>query len=287
MKKIVIPVVVFLTLILILTGAYIVKEDEYACIKRFGKVIDIKDSAGLYFKVPFLDSKFELPKKKILYDLQPSNVLTEDKKAMVVDNYVVWKISDPLEFYKSVGLVSEAEKRIDAAVYNAVKNTMGTLKQNSIINEKLSARGEFNATVKEEVANQIKHYGIDIIDVKIKKLDLPIENEESVYKRMISEREKIAEQFIAEGEYEAQKIKNEVDKEVAILISQAKAKEQELLGEGEAEYMKILADAYSGEKMEFYEFIRSLEAMKTSLKGEKTLVLPLDSPITKYLISDK
>ena len=287
MKKIVIPIVVFFTLVVILTSAYIVKEDEYACIKRFGKVVDIKDSAGLYFKVPFLDSKFEFPKKKILYDLQASNVLTEDKKAMVVDNYVVWEISDPLEFYKSVGLISEAEKRIDAAVYNAVKNTMGTLKQTNIINEKLSQRGELNETVTEEVANQIKHYGINIIDVKIKKLDLPVENEESVYKRMVSEREKIAEQYIAEGEYEAQKIKNDVDKEVAILISQAKAKEQELLGEGEAEYMKIIADAYSGDKMEFYEFIRSLEAMKTSLKGEKTLVLPIDSPITKYLISDK
>jgi len=287
MKKLVIPVVVFFALLAILMSAYIVKEDEFACVKRFGKVVDIKDSAGLYFKIPFLDSKFVLPKKKILYNLQPSNVLTEDKKAMVVDNYVLWEISNPLEFYKSVGLVSEAEKRIDAAVYNAVKNTLGTLKQTNIINEKLSARGEFNEAVTEEVANQIKHYGIDIIDVKIKRLDLPVENEESVYKRMISEREKIAEQYIAEGDYEAQKIKNEVDKEVAILISQAKAKEQELLGEGEAEYMKILANAYSGDKLEFYEFIRSLEALKTSLKGDKTLVLPIDSPLTKYLVNDK
>lgn len=287
MKKFIIPIVAFLALITVLMSAYIVKEDEYACVKRFGKVVAIKDSAGLYFKVPFIDGKFVLPKKKILYNLQPSNVLTEDKKAMVVDNYVVWEISDPLEFYKSVGLVSEAEKRIDAAVYNAVKNTLGTLKQTNIINEKLSARGEFNDVVTQEVANQIKHYGIDIKDVKIKRLDLPVENEESVYKRMISEREKIAEQYIAEGDYEAQKIKNEVDKEVAIMISEARAREQELLGEGEAEYMKILADAYSGDKMEFYEFVRSLEAMKTSLKGDKTVVLPIDSPITKYLINDK
>lgn len=287
MKKIIISIVGFIALIAILMSAYIVKEDEYACVKRFGKVVDIKDSAGLYFKVPFLDNKFVLPKKKILYNLQPSNVLTEDKKAMVVDNYVIWEINDPLEFYKSVSLISEAEKRIDAAVYNAVKNTMGTLKQTSIINEKLSTRGEFNEAVTEEVANQIRHYGIDVKDVKIKRLDLPVENEEAVYKRMISEREKIAEQYLAEGDYEAQKIKNEVDKEVAILISQAKAKEQELLGEGEAEHMRILADAYSGEKMEFYEFIRSLEAMKASLKGDKTLVLPLDSPLTKYLVTDK
>ncbi|WP_010249846.1 protease modulator HflC [Acetivibrio cellulolyticus] len=285
MKKVLIAAAAFIALIVILMSAYIVKEDEYACIKRFGKVIETKSSAGLYLKVPFVDSKFVLPKKKILYDLQPSNVLTKDKKAMVVDNYVIWEITDPLEFYKSVSLVSEAEKRIDAAVYNAVKNTMGTLEQSSIINEELSGRGAFNEAVTKDVANQIKRYGIEVKDVEIKRLDLPSENEESVYKRMISEREKIAEQYVAEGNYEAQKIKNEVDKQVNILISEAKSKEQELLGEGEAEHIKILADAYSGDKMEFYEFIRSLEAMKTSLKGDKTLVLPLDSPLTKYLIN--
>ncbi|NLL06852.1 MAG: protease modulator HflC [Clostridiaceae bacterium] len=287
MKKVIIPIVVFFLLITTLMSAYIVREDEYACINRFGKIIDIKSSAGLYFKVPFVDNKFVLPKKKILYDLKPSDVLTGDKKAMVVDNYVLWEISDPLKFYQSVSLISEAEKRLDAAVYNAVKNTMGTLEQASIINENLSGRGELDTVITSEVANQIKPYGIDIKDVRIKKLDLPVENEEYVYKRMISEREKIAEQYIAEGAYEAQKIKNEVDKQVTIMISEAKAKEQELLGEGEAEHIKILADAYSGEKMEFYEFIRSLEALKASLKGDKTLVLPIDSPLTKYLVKDK
>jgi membrane protease subunit HflC len=217
--------------------------------------------------------------------LTASNVLTKDKKDMVIDNYVIWQISDPVEFVKSISFVSEAEKRIDAAVYNSVKNTMGTLEQNSIINEKLSGRGEFNDTVKKEVSRQLKSYGIIVNDVKIKRLDLQPENEEAVYKRMISEREKIAEHFKAEGDYEAMKIKNEVDKQKNILISQAKATEQELLGEGEAQYIKILADAYSGEKKEFYEFIRTLEAMKKSLKGEKTLVLPLDSPLTRYLVN--
>ncbi|MFZ5988570.1 MAG: protease modulator HflC [Bacillota bacterium] len=285
MKKIVVISAVIIVFIVVLTSAYIVNEGEYVCIKRFGKIIETKSSAGLYFKVPFVDTKFVLPKKKVLYDLAASNVLTKDKKDMVIDNYVIWQISDPVEFVKSISFISEAEKRIDAAVYNSVKNTMGTLEQNSIINEKLSGRGEFNEAVKKEVSRQLKNYGIIVFDVKIKRLDLPPENEDAVCKRMISEREKIAEQFNAEGEYEAKKIKNEVDKEINILISQAKAKEQELLGEGEAEYIKILADAYSGEKKEFYEFIRSLEAMKKSLKGDKTLVLPLDSPLTKYLVN--
>lgn len=281
-KRIIAVCAVVFALIILFMSTFIVTEGEYVCIRRFGKIIDTKESAGLYFKVPFIDDKLTLPNKKIVYDLTPSNVLTRDKKDMVIDNYVIWQISDPVEFVKSIGFISEAERRIDAAVYNTVKNTMGTLEQNNIINEKLSGRGEFNKTVTDEVARQLKDYGIVVFDVQIKRLDLPVENEETVFKRMISEREKIAEQFRAEGEYEANKLKNEVDKEVNILISEANAKAQELIGEGEAEYIKILADAYSGDKKEFYEYIRTLEAMKKSLKGEKTLILPLDSPLTKY-----
>lgn len=286
MKKVIIGVGIILTVILIFSSAYIVKEGEYVSIRRFGKIVETKDKAGLYFKTPFIDSKFTLSKKKVMYDLAASNVLTKDKKAMVVDNYVIWQITNPLEFVKSVTYVAEAEKRIDAAVYNSVKNTIGTIEQASIIDEKLSGRGELNDAITKEVARQLETYGITIHDVNIKKLDLPPENEETVYSRMISERQKIAGQYKAEGEREAMKIKNEVDKEKNILISQAKAKEQELIGEGEAEYIRILADAYSGEKKEFYEFIRSLEAMKKSLKGDKTIVLPIDSPITKYLIDN-
>ncbi len=281
-KRIIAVCAVVFALIILFMSTFIVTEGEYVCIRRFGKIIETKESAGLYFKVPFIDDKLTLPNKKIVYDLTPSNVLTRDKKDMVIDNYVIWQISDPVEFVKSIGFISEAERRIDAAVYNTVKNTMGTLEQNNIINEKLSGRGEFNKTVTDEVARQLKDYGIVVFDVQIKRLDLPVENEETVFKRMISEREKIAEQFRAEGEYEANKLKNEVDKEVNILISEANAKAQELIGEGEAEYIKILADAYSGDKKEFYEYIRTLEAMKKSLKGEKTLILPLDSPLTKY-----
>lgn len=281
-KKIIAVCAVVFALIILSSSMFIVTEGEYVCIRRFGKIIDTKDSAGLYLKVPFIDSGLTLPNKKIVYDLEASNVLTKDKKDMVIDNYVIWHITNPVEFVKSIGYISEAERRIDAAVYNTVKNTMGTLEQNSIINEKLSGRGEFDKIVTEEVSRQLTSYGIMVYDVKIKRLDLPVENEETVYHRMVSEREKIAEQYRAEGEYEANKIKNEVDKEVDILISEAKSSAQELIGEGEAEYIRILSDAYSGEKKEFYEYIITLEAMKESLKGEKTLVLPIDSPLTKY-----
>jgi len=221
-KKAVLVCTLIFALIILFSGMFIVTEGEYVCIRRFGKIIDTKDSAGLYFKMPFIDSKLTLPIKNTL---QPSGVKRIDKgqKDMVIDNYVIWQISDPVEFVKSIGYISEAERRIDAAVYNTVKNTMGTLEQNSIINEKLSGRGKFDKIVTDEVARQLSGYGITVYDVKIKKLDLPVENEETVYERMISEREKIAEQYKAEGEYEANKIKNEVDKQVNIIISEAKA----------------------------------------------------------------
>ncbi len=282
MKKIVIPMVLIVFIGIILS-IYTVNEGEYACVKRFGKIVEIKKEAGIAFKIPFLDEITRLPQKKIVYDLTPSDVLSADKKAMVIDNYVIWEIEDPLQFVKTVSYIAEAEKRIDAAVYNVVKNTMGLLQQNQVINEEESGRGMFDKKVTEEVAKHMEGYGIQVLEVKIKRLDLPPANENAVYSRMISEREKIAAQYIAEGEYEASKIKNEVEKEVNIMISQARAREQELMGEAEAEYIRILADAYSGEKAEFYEFIRTLDAMKKSLKGRKTLILPIDSPITRYL----
>lgn len=282
MKKFGILVVVGLAIVLLM-ASFTVNEDEYGCVKRFGKIIEVREEPGIAFKVPFMDQVTTLPKTKIVYNLTPSDVLTADKKAMVIDNYVVWRITDPIQFIKSVTYIAEAEKRIDAAVYNVVKNTMGTLQQNEIINEKQSGRGKFDMLVTESVSAQLQNYGITVLDVKVKRLDLPAANEKAVFSRMISEREKIAAQFKAEGEYEASKIKNEVSKEMNILKSQAKAREQELIGEGEAAYMKILADAYSGDKKEYYEYIRTLEAMKKSLKGNKTLILPLDSPITKYL----
>jgi membrane protease subunit HflC len=282
MKKIWI-VAVLVAIVSFALSLFTVNEGEYACVKRFGKIIEVRSKPGIALKIPFLDEVTTLPNKQIIYDLTASDVLTADKKAMVIDNFVLWRIIDPLQFVKSVTYIAEAEKRIDAAVYNVVKNTMGTLQQNEIINEKESGRGKFDQIVKEAVAKQLEGYGISVLDVKIKRLDLPPSNENAVFSRMVSEREKIAAQYIAEGEYEASKIKNEVSKEANILVSQAKAREQELIGEGEAEFIRILADTYSGDKAEFYEFIRTLDAMKKSLKGSKTLILPIDSPITRYL----
>ena len=268
-------------------GAYFtVDEDEYACVVRFAKIIDVKGEAGLYFKMPFIDSIKTYPKNMQLYDVKPSDGITKDKKTMQVDCYVVWKISDPLRFYQTLGYISEAETRLDTIAYNNVKTILGTLNQSDIINENPpEERNEIYREITEKVKVGAESYGIEVIDVKIKRFDLPSENEQAVYTRMISERNQMAEKYRADGEYQAALIINEVDKKYNIIISDAKLEAEKLVAEGEKQYMKILSEAYNTPaKREFYEFLRGLDALKSSLNGdETTIILGKDSEIAKIL----
>jgi membrane protease subunit HflC len=185
---------------------------------------------------------------------------------------------------KTVSRITEMENRIDAVVYNAVKNTLGTMNQADIINSDNGSIDGVNIKITEMVNTQLKNYGVSTVAVEIKRLDLPADNEEAVYNRMVSERTQMAETFRADGNLEASKVVNETDKVVGILLSKAKARAEELKGQGEGEYMKIIADAYSTEdRASYYEFIRSLEALKVTMKGEKTIFLPADSYIVKVL----
>jgi membrane protease subunit HflC len=280
-----VKLVIFVFLVIsIANSAYVVRESEYAYVTRFSKFVKIQDTAGLHFKLPLLDKIEKLPKYRMMYDIPPSEVLTGDKKTLVVDNFIVWQIDDPYTFMRTVSRISEMENRIDAVVYNAVKNTLGTMDQTTIINSDTSSIDDVNDIITKLVNAQLKNYGISTVAVEIKRLDLPKDNESAVYNRMISERKQMAESFRAEGNLEASKIVNETDKEVGILLSQASAKAEELKGQGESEYMKIIAEAYSTEdRRSYYEFIRSLEALKIAMKGEKTLILPADSYIVRLL----
>lgn len=264
--------------------AYIVKENEYAYVTRFSRFEKLQDTAGLHFKMPLIDMVEKIPQYRMMYDIPPSEVFTGDKKTLVVDNFAVWQIDDPYTFMKTVGRISEMENRIDAVVYNAVKNTLGTMNQTEIINSNNSSIDDVNLKITEMVNNQLKNYGISTVAVEIKRLDLPKDNETAVYNRMISERTQMAESYRAEGNLEASKVVNETDKEVGILLSKAKATAEELKGQGESEYMKIIAAAYSTEdRVQYYEFIRSLEALKTTMQGDKTIILPADNFIVKVL----
>ncbi len=291
-KKVIIrSLLAALALAVVVCGAsafYTVEENEYACVVRFSKIISTTDTAGLHMKMPFIDSTKIFPKAIMLYDIPPSEVLTSDKQNMTVDSYVLWRISDPLLFYQSLGSTTVAEQRLDAITYNALKTVMGTLSQKDIINEEPpSERNDIYAGISSNVSNLAKNYGIDIVDVKIKRLDLPEANEQAVYQRMISERKQMAEKYTADGEYEASIIRNNVDKQVNIIVSNARAKAAELQAEGEAEYMKMLANAYNTQdKQEFYAFTQALDALLASLDGnEKTIILSRDSELARLLIS--
>jgi len=291
---IVLGIVLLLVIILVASTAYTVKENQYGIVRQFGKVVSIKDEAGVYIKIPFIEDVTYLPKTLMLYDVTPSEVLTADKKALVVDSYIVWKITDPLRFVQSIGTIDEMESRLDAATFSVVKNTMGTMEQTSIIQSGASenSRNEVNALITEKVNEQITgEYGVAVQSIEIKKLDLPEDNEAAVYERMISERQQMAAKYVAEGELQASVIRNDTDKEAAIIISEASAEAEKLKGEGEAEYMRIIAEAYATEEqVEFYEFYRSLEAMKKSLLTEngnkRVLILSEDSFIAQMFLGE-
>ena len=280
-------VIVLLALFVLSQSFYTVEPNQYANTVRFSKTVNTISEAGLYFKIPFIDEVKFFPKEVLLYDMKPSDVLTADSKSMQVDNYVTWRITDPLTFYKTLGNIAEAETRINMITYSAIRVEMGKLERDTIINPKdIESRDKFNENVISATADATKSYGIEIMDIKIKKLDLPSDNEQAVYNRMISERNKIAAEERAEGEKEATLIKNEVDKETGILISNATAEAEKIKAEGEGEYMKILAEAYNTEdKQDFYEFIRALDALEVSLSGQSTIILGKDSALADALIN--
>lgn len=286
-KKIWIVVIVAVVLILGAASMYTVAENEYACTVRFSKIIDTVDQPGLHFKVPFLDSVKYFTKATQLYDIPPSEVLTSDKQNMTVDCYILWSIDQPKLFYQTLGSTSVAEQRLNALTYNELKTVMGTLAQADIINmEDGSKRNDIYENIAVDVDALARTYGIRVEDVKIKQFDLPESNLNAVYNRMISERNQMAEKYTADGNYEASIIRNDVDKQVNIIVSDAQAEAAKREAEGENEYMRLLAEAYdTQDKKDFYEFTLALEALKASLTGdEKTVILDGNSKLAQILM---
>lgn len=265
-----------LSMSVVITGA-----DEYTLVKQFGRVDRINEKAGLTFKTPFVEETASLPKKTLIYDLATSDVITKDKKTMVTDSYVLWKITNPLKFTQTLNSnIANAESRINTTVYNSLKNVISGMTQTEVISGR---DGELNDAIMDNIGEAMKEYGIDLIIVETKHLDLPSDNKTAVYERMISERNNIAASYTAEGESEAKMIRTMTDNEIAVSISEAKAEAEKIIAEGEAEYMKILASAYADEsRSDFYTFVRSLDAAKEMLVGtNKTLILNSGSPIAQ------
>ncbi|HIR27579.1 MAG TPA: protease modulator HflC [Candidatus Choladousia intestinigallinarum] len=278
-KKIIVTAAVIAVLLLGLSSLVVTAENEYRLVRQFGRISRVIDEPGLSFKIPFIQSTDTYPKETLLYDLVPSDVITRDKKTMITDSFVLWRISDPVSFAQTLnGSVTNAENRINTAVYNALKNAISSLNQDQVIS---SRDGELSEMVMSRIEDNMDQYGIELLMFETKQLDLPDDNKDAVYERMISERENIAATYTAEGDSEAQKIRNTTDKEASITISEAEKQAEILIAEGEAEYMRILSEAYdTAEKTEFYSFVRSLDALKASMEnGDKTVILSEDSPI--------
>lgn len=283
-KTIIIPVVL-VVLLLILSSLVITKPGEYHVVKQFGKIVRVEEndgsSYGISFKIPFIQSETIISSKERLSDLPASDVMTSDKKSMISDCFVLWKIEDPVKFIQKLsGSVQNAESRISSNVYNALKNVISSLSQEEVISGR---DGELVALLMENLGNNLESYGIKVEKIETKMLDLPDENKDAVYNRMISERNNIAASYTAQGEQKAQEIKNDTNEKVTVLLAQAEKQAATLVAEGEAEYMKILSEAYNDEsKADFYGFVRQLDAVKATMKnGENTIVLDKDSPLAE------
>ena len=280
-KKIFLAFVIVLFVIIGSSCFVITNEDEYSLVRQFGKIDHVVTEAGVTFKIPFIQSVDKLPKQTLFYDLSASDVITSDKKTMICDSYILWRIDDPLKFAQTLNSsVSNAENRLDTIVYNSTKNVISSMTQEDVISGR---DGELSNAVLSNIGNSTTQYGITILSFETKHLDLPSDNKAAVYERMISERDNIAATYTAEGNSEAQKIRNATDKEVSLMLSEADKQAEILVAEGEAEYMRILSEAYADpSRTEFYTFVRSLDAAKISMQGNnKTLILSPDSPLVK------
>ena len=265
--KIAVPVVLALALVVILAGSLVVTQpNEYTIIKQFGAVVSIIDQPGLSLKTPFVQSASTLPKTEMLYDLAASDVITSDKKSMVADSFVLWKITDPLKFIQTLS--------------GSVANVISSMKQEAVISGR---DGELAAAIMENFEQNFDDYGLTVLAIETKRIDLPDENKAAVYERMISERGNIAASYAAEGDAQAKQIRSEADKSVEITVSEAKAQAERIKAEGEAEYMRVLSQAYdTQEEADFYEFMRALDMARNALTGDnKTLVISSDSPIAQ------
>lgn len=280
MKKILIGIGAILVF-LGFTSIFIVDETEQVVILQFGKPVRIITEPGLHMKVPFpIQEKNVFDNRLLEYDSPPEEILSKDKKSLIVDNYVRWKIVDPLQFLKTVQAIPTALSRMDDIVYSELRRELGTHDMVEIITENREELME-KVTVASNLST--RDYGIEVVDVRIRRVDLPSQNEESIYARMDAERKRQANKFRSEGEEEAQKIRATTDRDKTIILADAYKQAERIRGEGDAKAVEVYADAYSADP-KFYEFVRTLDAYKKIINEKTMLVIPSDSRLFKLLL---
>jgi membrane protease subunit HflC len=274
-------VIIVLGLIIFFTTVFTVDERQQVVILQLGKPIRTITEPGLHFKLPVpFQNAVTFDDRLLEYDVAPEEVLSKDKKTIIVDNYVRWRIIDALLFLQTVQAIPNAVTRLDDIVYSELRQELGKHNMSEIITE---TREEIMEIVTKASDKSTTPYGIEVVDVRIKRVDLPRENEMSIYARMDAERKRQANKFRSEGEEEAQKIRASTEKDKTIILANAYKESEEIRGEGEARALEIYANAYNKD-VDFYEFMRTLEAYKKIIDQKTTLVLPADSKLFKTLI---
>lgn len=267
-----------------LSSIFIVDETQQVVILQLGKPVKTVLEPGFNYKLPFpFQEKIVFDDRLLEYDSPPEAILSKDKKSLIVDNYVRWKIVDPLQFLKTVQAIPTAKSRMDDIVYSELRRELGTHDMVEIITEN---REEIMDVVTKASNEATLSYGISVIDVRIRRVDLPSENEESIYARMEAERKRQANKFRSEGSEEAQKIRAATDRDKTIILANAYKEAERIRGEGDAKAVQIYAKSYSSDP-KFYEFVRTLDAYKKVVDDNTTLVLPSNSKLFKLLMDGK
>jgi len=278
-KKLIALVVIVVIAATLGSSLFTVDETEQAIVTQLGKFIREVKQPGLHFRIPLIQRAHKFEARVLQYDAAAAKIITDDKKHLVIDNYAQWKIIDPLKFYKAVGNEFGAQSRLDDIVFSEMREELARHSLTEIVSVN---RQQIMDKVAKQCDQKAGDYGIQVIDVRIKRADLPEEVTHSVFARMKAERERIAKKYRSEGEEEAVKIRAQTDKERKILLAESYRKAEKLKGEGDAEAIKIYAEAFEKDP-EFYSFVRTLEAYRNSLVKDTTIVVSSDSELFQYL----
>jgi membrane protease subunit HflC len=281
MNKLSTIVVIVIVGIIILGSQAFYKVDqvESVLVIQLGKPVRVVTSPGLYVKTPFVQNVVYFDNRLLLYDATPSAIITKDKKNLVVDNYAKWRIVDPLKYYQTVNNETGAQSRLDDVIFSNLREELG---KHDLFDIVAKTRASLMETVTAKTNEAVMAFGIEVRDVRIKRADLPPENERAVFARMMAERHREAKRYRSEGEEKALAIRASADKDKTVILSEANRKSQVLKGEGDAVATKLYAGAYSKDP-KFFEFINTMEAYKKVLGERDTLVLTPDSEFFKYI----
>ncbi len=272
---------ILVVLVLLSSGSmfFQVDQTQTAIVLQLGKPQGGVRTAGIHWKIPALQTVKKYDARYLSYDAAAREVITRDKKNLKVDNYALWRIADPLKFYQTVRDEIGAQSRIDDISYSQVREQLGKYDLIDIVATK---RREIMEEVTRKTAEAAREYGIEVVDVRIKRADLPPSNEKAVYARMQAERTRQAQLYRAEGEEAAREIRSQADKERAVILAEAYRQAEELRGQGDAEATRIYADAF-GRDPEFYAFTRSLDVYSKAFKDKDVLVLSPEGDLFRYL----